>query len=218
MYPPFFRRAALTFAIAAFGPQSAMALTLPFNGNFTHDNDIQFFTFTLGSASHIDINTSSFGTVVSGGFVPWLRVWDAAGNGQGSPAQAIPDSGNAQFSFDSIAGGSYIGAVFAWHNYPPQDFATAFDPAEFWHSGAVDTNPGYLAEESGCPSTPGNFVFDLGFGCSNRTGNWAFTIVGPDLTSASLYPDTSGVPEPASLALVLAGLAGFAPFARRRPG
>ncbi|MFM8331160.1 MAG: DVUA0089 family protein [Candidatus Methylumidiphilus sp.] len=213
---------ALTLAFALSGAQLASAASL--SGTFAQDNDVQFFTFTLSGGTNADIATGSY---TGGGFVPWLYLWDATGTFVQSAATAgSADSAISQF----FTAGTYYGALVVSQNsfgpgldFPgaPDAFANVYDPAKFTHTGFLDTDAQFLLYQvnSSCaPGVVGYFVYDIG-GCANRTGNWLLNITADTpafLSNVSPYPATTAVPEPGTLALALAGLAGFASSARRR--
>jgi hypothetical protein len=215
------RCTALASSLALVGAQTVHADTL--SGTFAKDNDIQFFTFTLSSATTATLATTSF---VGGGFVPWLYLWDSTGTFV--QAATIAGSSDSTIS-EALAADTYFGAVVVSNNsfsgldFPgaPAPFASVYDPSQFSHNGYLDTDDQFLLNQlnpSCAPGVTGYFVYDI-TGCENRTGNWALDITAAAstaLSGVSPYPTASNVPEPGTLALALAGLAGFAPAARRR--
>jgi hypothetical protein len=219
------RYTAIALALLALGARPAAAV--PLSGLFTKDNDLQFFTFTLSSSANTTIATTSFAN--DHGFVPWLYLWNAYGV---FVQQGTNTSNSDSTISENLAAGTYYGVVHVSENFfngldftgaidGVTPFASVYNPAQFFHSGALDTDDQFLLNQvnpqcSG--SVPGNFfVYDI-TGCENRSGNWALniTVDTPSvLGSVSPFPSAS-VPEPATLSLALAGLAGFAPRARRR--
>lgn len=78
MHPIQLRRCAgvLTLCLACAQPAVA-AIKFSFSGTFAQDDENGLFSFTLTSAGPLTLATTSFAG--SGGFVPWLHVWDQAG-------------------------------------------------------------------------------------------------------------------------------------------
>ena len=75
----------LALAVCATGAQ---ATNLSFTGVFSHDNDVQSFTFTVNSASTVTLRSWSYAggvnahgdTIARGGFDPILALFDSAGD------------------------------------------------------------------------------------------------------------------------------------------
>jgi hypothetical protein len=191
---------ALALAVFALGAQPASALSFNLSGQFAHDNDVALAWFTLGAAGSVTLNTTSF---AAGGFVPFLSLFDGAGNfvtsspapsacGGGNPAPADPVSSacwDAYISNLSLGAGTYTLALTEFDNTPAgstlaDGFAYSGGPADF---------------------TGGPFLDAL---AGQRTGNWALGLQG--VTSAGT------VPEPAPLALALAGCLAYGAASRRR--
>ena len=125
----------LALAVAFLGAGTARASVISFQGSFTHDDDVQYFSFSLLSAGSIDLLTWSYGggvngvgdTIAAGGFDPYLSVFDLGGlqlltavndNGACPPLHAA--NGNC---FDSelsipLPAGNYILALTESGNFP----------------------------------------------------------------------------------------------------
>ena len=81
------RNAALTLIFLLFGTQSATAGNFSFTGNFTHDNDVQLFNFSIASTTDVFLQTYSFGggtnsagnAISAGGFTPFFSLFEGSG-------------------------------------------------------------------------------------------------------------------------------------------
>jgi len=206
----------------------ASATTFSFTGTFTHDTDLQEFTFTLlHDTPGVTLQTWSYaggtnaaGQVIpSGGFETYLNLYLADGT-QMNPGYSGPCGG--PLAADPVTGA--CGDVY----YP----TTYSFPGGMWSAGtyivvlSTFANPGignlsdgFFAQQVLGVPVPGNFTCQpgpLGYQGSpttvgvdqpfcdefdpgvERTGNWAVDITGVD--SATLL-----TPEPGCLSLVLIG-------------
>ena len=193
-----FRQAALGLALLTLGAQSATAGSFSFTGDFTHDEDVRLFNFSiLANSSAVVVKTLSVdgGTnaagnpIVGGGFETYLALFKADG-------EAITDTSNKTLGNDALItivgtllAGNYIVALTQYDNIALGNLGDGF---------AADLG---LASFSGAP-----------FSVFGGDGHWAVDITFVD----SANPAGVGIPEPASLALTLTGLAGLGMSTRRR--
>jgi len=177
----------------------AKALDFDFSGTFNDDNDVGLASFTVSSASTVTIFTSSW---LTGGFDPFLTLWDG--------------SGNYMLEQDDSAGGSAISNAVSY-NYGSWDsfFSVALNPGTYtvsitqYNNSAVGTN---LSSGFQHDSNP-NFTFDYGWGTEpyfngimnnndTRTGNWAMHVIGVNLENQQSVPDASATVALLGLALL----------------
>ncbi len=194
---------------------SAQALNFSFTGNFSADDDVQLFEFTVGSASDITLRSYSYaggtmadGTLVaSGGFDPILALFDGAGNlivQYDDGPEAVPADSVTGSNFDTnlivsgLAAGKYIAAIMQYNNFPLGTLLS---------EGFTRTDPTFTAAYD---CTNKMFCDVDGY---NRTSFWAFDILGVEAASTS-----TPVPLPATLPLALAGFGAFGLASRRRKG
>ena len=195
-------------AVALFGIASlARADNISFTGNFTYDNDVQRFNFTLTEASTVTLRSWSYAggvnaagqTIQRGGFDPILALFSADGTRIGEQDDAdcsdVPADEVTRSCFDvnftsELAAGNYIVTVQQFDNFSLGNLGAGFEfdgiANRNFRDGFVDVNG------------------------DKRDSHWAFDIL--NVTSAEI-PDE--VPEPASMALLAAGVAGLG-LARRR--
>jgi hypothetical protein len=213
-----YHQAAFALALVLSGVQSATAANFSFTGNFTHDNDVQLFDFSIAVDTSVFVRTYSFGggtnaagtPIAPGGFTPYFNLfkadgtWIAAAQSPsacgvgGNPANADPGTGVCWDTFldlPSLLAGSYLLALTQYDN-----IAVGSTLAEgfAYDGGPADFTGGPFFEAALPP-----------FGVQ-RDSHWAVDILFVDQASPA------GVPEPGTLPLAMAGLAGFATFARRR--
>jgi hypothetical protein len=198
----------------------ASAGNISFTGTFTQDDQLELFQFTASSATVV-IQTWGYagGTnangqgILAGGFDPFLSLFDA--NGGLLPSSALIGSNNdgagvaadptTESPFDSLLamnnllpGGTYVVVLSQNGNLPGGTYGDGFG-----QSGMGN----FTAGEFGC-SGPDPFCDPNG---AQRNGSWAVDILGVD----SAADITGGsAPEPASMLLLGAGLAGIALLGR----
>jgi hypothetical protein len=181
-------------SFTALTVSTAWGSVISFSGAFTQDDQVQLFVYTVQNQGQVTVSTTSYAT---GGFSPILSIFDSTGllvkfnSGFGS-------NSDASISWVSDAAAEYTVALTEYDNFPY----------------AAGDN-GYLSEgfqEAGY----GNFTATPPFNYTNQpggfysgtdlsvplTGDWAVTISAPDAAGTLT---ASAVPEPASVALTLAG-------------
>ncbi len=71
----------VSLLIGLFLCTPAQALDFDFSGNFTYDNDVLLFNFSVGAPSTVTVFSSSWLRGNSpAGFDPMLGIWGSAGN------------------------------------------------------------------------------------------------------------------------------------------
>ena len=185
------RRALLAAASvsALMAHSAAQAADFSFTGNFTQDDDVQQFNFSVGATSTVTLRSYSYaggtmadGTVIpAGGFDPILALFDSGGalldqNDDGTGVPTDPGTGEA---FDvklarSLDPGDYIVAVLQFDNFP--DGSNLSD-------GFVREGEGNFTAADCSASSFCDFTGD------SRTPQWAFDILN---VAAAVIPGGGG--------------------------
>ena len=170
----------------------AFADTVLFSGNFTTDDNLEGFAFTLTGASTVTIRTLSF---ANGGFEPILTLFDAAGGlltqdttGGTAPGACGPRAIDpvSNFCLDAyiqtpLSAGNYLAFLTEADNVA--NGPTLADG--FLHQGEGNfTGPEFTGN-------PGSFVL---FDTSQRASDWSVEISGLETTSISAIPEPGGLP------------------------
>lgn len=201
---------------AVLGASTALADNFSFQGTFTSDDQVQLFTFTVGSTSTVTLQTWSYAggvdaagvTIPRGGFDPILALFNSSGaeinqnddGGGNVPADPFTGEHYDTYLQSTLTPGVYTVSVMEYDNFANgPNLSDGFERAGQGNfTGALgDCSQGYFCDVSGV--SPYN----------NRDGNWEFDILG--VNSAS----TSTTPEPASLALLALAGGAFA-IARKK--
>jgi hypothetical protein len=184
------------------GAPETNATVFSYSGNFTQDDNVMLFNFSLLSNSSVNISTSSY---AAGGFDPTLTLFDSTGVfiDQNQDISSIDNFDS--FMSDTLLAGSYIVALTQYDNFPiADDINNKLLSDGFTQQGAGNfTGPEFLL-----PGAPGSFINIDGL---QRTSQWAVNI---EVLDAANNPAT--VPEPSTLLLLAAGFAGMCALQRLR--
>lgn len=217
MKPSNLRQTGLALAFGLLGAQPATA-NFVFSGNLAADDSVQFFTFTLSTPSHVIIGTSSF---TGGGFLPAVALWDSAGlsgGGQLGGNGGAPGEVYWDIDLSSNSAGAYWLALSEFPNVAGDNdlvFSGGVPGTAIFQYDGQGNYTGLVSTGYCSADRTDGFYMAGAADCVQRSNAWGLSIDGQGVTSAGLFPQVS-VPAPATLALTLAGLAGFIPGARRR--
>ena len=184
---------ALALTVSLVGAPETHATSFSFTGNFTRDDNVRLFNFSLLNNASVSIDTTSYAT---GGFDPTLTPFDSTGVFI-DQSQDLSLVDLDCLMTDTLLAGSYIVALTQYDNFPvADDRNNKLLAAGFTRQGAGNfTGPEFFTTGG-----PGSFINIDGL---QRTSEWAVDIQGVD--DASRAP----VPEPATFILYVAGLAGI---------
>lgn len=161
-----------------------------FSGNFTQDDQILVFHYSVQNTGLVSVTTISFG---SGGFSPVLSLFDNSGAFQ-FDSQGYPTNSDASLVWNSVAGVDYLIVLTQWDNLSP-------GPGSNFRDGFSEQGNGnFTADLPFNLPTPGaSFLMPGG---EQRTSFWAVTF---ESDEATLVATDNSVPEPSTSALWLSG-------------
>jgi hypothetical protein len=198
-------------ALALFvGATTASADNFSFTGSFTSDDNVQLFTFSVGSTSLVTLLTTSYAggvnaagqTIPQGGFDPILALFSSSGalvgqNDDGDnnvPADSVTGEHFDTFLQTTLAPGTYTVSVMEFDNF----------------ANGPNLSNGFARAGLGNFTASGNCAMFQDVDGSCRTGNWAFDILGVGAATEGGGGGEGGggnaVPEPSSFALLFVGL------------
>ncbi len=211
--------AAVAVLLATAAP--GMAATFSFAGQFSSDDDVQRFDFSVGALSTITLRSYSYaggtqadGTVVeAGGFDPILALFDALDgrliaeqDDASSGVPADPVTGNDyDVNLDvALEAGNYFVTVQQYNNFA----AGLFFSDGFFRDGEGN----FTGSRYNCP----NQVF-CDVGGNDRTAFWNFDILNVD-TAVVVDPEPPVIPVPAAGFLLMGALGALGGLKRLRKG
>jgi hypothetical protein len=204
-------RALTVLVLMGFMSRLALADNFSFTGNFTQDDNVQLFNFSVGATSTITLRSWSYAGGVNaagqsigrGGFDTILALFNSSGllinqNDDGDAnvaADAVTGIGYDTFLNSTIGAGTYTVAVMQYDN-----FANGPNLSNGFSRAGQGNFTGTLTAH------PGGSFWDVSG--NQRDSHWAFDILNVQAATT--------VPEPPSILLLVPGLAGLAACFRRR--
>lgn len=203
---------------------AARAANVSFAGTVPQDDAVQLFSFTADGASNVSIIgfgyaggiNASATSISRGGFDTIIAIYDSTGllighndDGAGVGTDAVTGAAFDSFvNLGVLAAGTYTLALTVFDNFPiGPGFADGFGRA-----GQGNFTAGFS-----CPDAQAAFndVSGVAGGCG-RNGNWALDVLGVESASLGDLIVPAAIPEPATFAVLVTGLAGLSLVRRRR--
>ena len=210
--------AVLAAAVTALISAPAAATNFSFTGNFTRDDNVQLFNFTVGAPSTVTLRTWSYAggvnaagqTIARGGFDPILALFDSTGTrvgqnddgGCGNVAMDISGTCYDTFLNAALAAGTYTVSVMEYDN---------FSVGPNLSNGFTRTGQGNFTSGFSCVANQTSFRDVSGSAACGRDSHWAF-----DILNVAAATVVGGVPEPSTWAMMLLGFGAIGLSMRRR--
>lgn len=199
------------------------ATNFSFSGVFNNDDDAERFDFALDRTTSVTLHSYSYGggtnamgrVIRAGGFDPILSLFDlstgqeVAHQDDSSDTTADPITG-AHYDVNlplDLGPGRYAVYVTQYSNVPTSALGNTQNAGQ--HAFTADHCP----DKSAAPAGAGYFC-DVTH--TQRTGEWAFNIVGVDKAVDAGTIISAAVPEPATWLLMVGGFAVIGVAMRRR--
>ena len=203
-----YHKALAVLAATMLASSPAFATDFSFTGNFTQDDNVQLFNFTVGAPSSVTLRTWSYAggvnaqgqSIARGGFDPILALFDSAGNlisqnddgGCGNVSQDLSGQCYDTFLTTLLGAGDYTVAVMQYDN-----FANGPNLSD----GFENDGTGNFTSAFSCGAAQTSFRDVSGGSFCGRDNHWAFDI----LNVAEAVVVGNGVPEPSTWAMMLLG-------------
>ena len=178
------------------------------NGNFTFDNEIQWFSFTIGIQTDIYIQTISWATL--GGFTPELTLFKADGSATGIGGSSSPGTFPACGSLGVV--NSLCLDAFIQATVDPGNYLLAVTQAGNTSLGTK--GDGFFFDAVNSPCQTANYTGSSCLGYGGAGAFYAAYTGNPQLNGT--WALSVGTPEPAPGILIFFGFAALL-AARRLP-